>query len=143
MYPWKVSMEGTLGICYSFFHLCVLVPLRSCFFAFLLLASFLPSSHLSLSPTLLFSSARRLELIRLLDRLALWVGRPNIGSIGLLFGWVGLGLRITPASYLSFFFSLGCCITWVKYQLMWSRVRLSLVVVFEVVSAVVCVASMH
>lgn len=46
-------------------------------------------SHLSLSPTLLFSSARRLELIRLLSWLALWAGRPNIGSIGLLFGWVG------------------------------------------------------
>lgn len=59
-----------------------------------------------------------------------------------LVGWPG-GLRITPASYLSFFFFLGCCIAWVKYQLMWSRERLSLVVVFEVVSAVVCVASMH
>lgn len=52
-----------------------------------------------------------------------------VGSVG----WPGL--RITPASYLSFFFSLGCCITWLKYQLMRSGVRLSLVVVFEVVSA--------
>lgn len=87
-----------------------------------------------------------LFLLSFLLLLRVGLGR-LVGSVGWPAGWpagwVGLGLRITPASYLSFFFSLGWCITWLKYQLMWSRVRLSLVVVFEVVSAVVCVASMH
>lgn len=136
----SVGLDSTY-VCKCYWIMYLLPSFRSCF---LLASFFLLPIFLSLSFCLLFCSARRLELIRLLGRLALWVCRP-IGSIGLLFGWVGLGLRITPAtcSYLSFFFSLGCCITWVKFQLMWSRVRLSLVVVFEVVSAVVCVASMH
>lgn len=73
-------------------HGCRYVLFPSCFLFLTIFppasSSFLPSSHLSLSPTLLFSSARRLELIRLLVWLALWVGRP-IGFIGLLFGWVG------------------------------------------------------
>lgn len=124
--------------------MCYSLPASYFLLYFLLLPHHFFLLPIFLSFCLLFSSARRLELIRLLVWLALWVGRP-IGFIGLLFGWVGLDLRITPAtcSYLSFFFSLGCCITWVKFQIMWSRVRLSLVVVFEVVSAVVCVASMH
>lgn len=65
-----------------------------------------------------------------------------VGSVGWPVGWVGLDLRITPASYLSFFFfsrllhHLGKVPTNVKQ-------RETLVVVFEVISAVVCVASMH
>lgn len=58
-------------------YVCRYVLFPSCFLFLasflLLLASFLPSSHLSLSFCLLFSSASRLELIRLLGWLG-WVG---------------------------------------------------------------------
>lgn len=81
----SVGLDSVHRCRYSLFPFCFLF-LVSC----LLPASFFLLPFLSsLSPTLLFSSARRLELIRLLGWLALWVGRPNIGSTGLLFGWVG------------------------------------------------------